>query len=138
MKITPLPPIVSVRPVIEQFELVKTFDVFGAEKNYSVKAFRLKPPVSLEDCLKHLAVQRAVLLGNEGTKLVWEWAKEDLPQGFMCFSLPEKDAFWETYIKYLRCVIAQTEKQGGGFALGDELKQPLNEFHCLLCFFEKD
>jgi hypothetical protein len=83
-----------------------------AGKAYKVKLFPfpILSNISSDDCMAFLRKQNAVLVGGQGSTLLYDLHKDKLPKGKWSISFDAQDALWQDAEGYCRipCLHART------------------------------
>ncbi len=106
-------------------------------KTYTVKIFPILTTVDSDSCVNFLRKQNAILVGGQGTTLVYDLAKEQLPKNKSTVSFDKKDALWKDSDGRHRVPFVKADS-GGGFEFGlGHFGRGWDSGHCLLCVCDK-
>lgn len=106
-------------------------------RKFKVKVFQIKEAVTSEDCLAHLRLQKAVLVGAQGASLYYEQCRDLWQINRWLISFDEKDALWEDADGDHRVPHVNRDSAGDfKFGLG-YFESGWYGGYCLLCFCDE-
>lgn len=112
----------------------KTTNKLIPGKIYKVKIFPILESVTNDDCLTFLHKHNALLVGGQGTTLVYDVDKDQFPKDKWIVSLDEKDSLWKDPDGD-HGIIILLARYDGKFGLEIRFfEKELNTNHYLICF----
>ena len=107
-------------------------------KTYTVKVFGIKQTVQSQDGLDLIASQKGILVGAQGSSLVYQLAKDELPKGKWYISFDENDALWVDSDGFHRVPnVNHYSDDDFKFGLGDFENEWFPDY-CVLCFCDPE
>lgn len=89
-------------------------------KTYKVKIWDINENVTSDECLELLKSNQVILTGAQGSSIVYQEAKDELPVGKWTVSFDEKDNLWKDVRGDRRVPYIHRDSDGDyGFNLGD-------------------